>query len=160
MHRPSGLKKGLLLILSLSILLGGCGIFGSSSASKTRLKTKILALDVSPQANLNHPIALDLVVIYNQVLFKDLLGVSAEEWFKKRHQYKLDYPSVLQSWEWELVPNQVVPFFKLPSGTSKAVGAIVYANYATPGNHRARIDPYEGVVVRLQNTQFKVLPLE
>jgi len=145
------------LLISV-FLLTSCGLF-SSSPNTSRLKTKILALDISPKANLNHPIALDLVVIYNQSLFKDLLGISAEEWFKKRQQYKLDYPSVLQSWEWELVPGQVVPFFKLPSATRKAVGALVFANYVPPGNHRARIDPYEGVVVRLEEAGFRVMPL-
>lgn len=137
----------------LLLLLTACG------GNQTHVHTKLVALDVMPNANLNHPVALDLIIVYNDALFKDLLQLSSEEWFDKRRQYKLDYPGTLQSWEWELVPGQVVPFFRLPGKAKKGVGALVFANYVTPGQHRARFDPYEGVVIRLMEQEFMVLPL-
>jgi type VI secretion system protein len=145
----------------IALLLSACGGGGLSrdDGNNSRVQTRLIAVDVAPTANLNHPIAMDLLVIYNRALFEDLLKISANEWFEKRAQYKLDYPSLLQSWEWELVPGQVVPFFKLPPGTRKAVGALIFANYVSPGNHRARIDPFQGVVVRLKENEFTVMPL-
>lgn len=147
-------------LIMLCLGLVGCGgnILGDDTKS-SYVKTRLIALDVAPKANLNHPVAIDLLVIYNRALFADLLKVPASEWFEKRNQYKLDYPSALQIWEWELVPAQVVPFFKLPIETRRAVGALIFANYVTPGMHRARIDPYEGVVIRLQELEFTLSPL-
>ncbi|MDM8545142.1 hypothetical protein [Candidatus Venteria ishoeyi] len=153
-------KQNMRLWLYLVILmfLTSCGSNGTR-AGISKVKTRLFAIDVSQRANLNHPVALDLVIAYNQSLFLDLLKISAKEWFKKRQQYKMDYPAALQSWEWELVPGQVVPFFKLPKTTRKGVGAVVFANYVSPGNHRARIDPYEGVVVRLNESDFSISSL-
>jgi type VI secretion system protein len=148
------LKQAWIILIFLA--LAAC----ASNPNKPNMHTKLIALDVMPTANLNHPIALDLVVVYNRALLEELLKITAKEWFEKRQQYKLDNPGILQSWEWELVPGQVVPFFKLPPKTSKGVGGIVFANYVTPGTHRARIDAYEGAIVRLKETEFLLLPLQ
>lgn len=145
--------RRILLLLCLPMILVAC------SSDEPSVRTKLIALDVKPDANLNHPIALDLVIVYNTALMKDLLGISSKEWFEKRSQYKLDYPGDLQNWEWELVPGQAVPFFKLPGHARDGVGGIIFASYVTPGTHRARFDPYEGIVVRLEEREFVVHPL-
>lgn len=142
------------ILLLLTVSLTACG-----PPRQSKVHTRIVAIDVNSRVNLNHPVAMDLLIIYDEGLFENLLALSAEEWFKKRGQYKLDYPRLLQTWEWELVPGQVVPFFKLPDGVSRGMGALVFANYVTPGTHRARIDPYEGAVIRLGETEMSVLPL-
>ncbi len=38
-------------------------------------------------------------------------------------------------------------------------GAWEREKYVTPGTHRTRIDPYEGAVIRLGETEMSVLPL-
>lgn len=149
-------RLGLLLLLALAAHLTACN---SGPSAKSRVHTKLLAIDVMPKANLDHPVPLDLVIIYDPGVFEALLKLPAKEWFDKREQYKKDFPAQLQTWEWELVPGQVVPFFKLPGNARKAVGALVFANYLSPGNHRARIDPYEGAIVRLTESEMLVLPL-
>jgi len=135
----------------LLVLLLGC--------SKSIVQTKLITFDVKQNANNNSPIALDVVILSEEALVEQLIKISAKEWYQKREQFKRDYPGILHTWEWEVVPGQVIPFFKMPENTKKAKGVLIFANYLSPGLHRARIDPYEGVIVRLLEYEFVVQPL-
>ena len=114
-------------------------------ASKLTVK-----VDVSPKANNNNPVALDLVLVKDKKLFLEIKKISAAEWFEKRNQYRLDYPKELGlsagSWEW--VPGQAVKIDPMPF-KEKYAGGLVFANYFSPGAHRAVIDPTKPVVITL-----------
>ena len=110
----------------------------------------VVKVNVSPQANNNNPLAVDLVMVKDKKLLKELQKLSAKEWFERRSQYRLDYPKEkglsFGSWEW--VPGQVVMIEPMPL-KSKPAGGIIFANYFSPGTHRALIDPRKSVVVNL-----------
>src|SRR2546423_2735476 len=76
----------------------------------------VMKVNVSPQANNNNPIALDLVLVKDKKLLKELMKISAKEWFEKRNQYRLDYPKEtgLSTGSWEWVPGQVVKIDPIP----------------------------------------------
>lgn len=114
---------------------------------------------VSPQANNNNPVALDLVLVKDKKLFKELMKISAAEWFEKRNQYRLDYPKEigLSAGSWEWVPGQVVTIEPIPF-KFKAAGGLVFANYFTPGAHRAVIDAKKPVVITLGAEGISVTP--
>jgi type VI secretion system protein len=107
-------------------------------------------VDVSPQANGNNPVALDLVLVKDKKLYKELMKLSASDWFAKRGQYKLDYPKEtgLSAGSWEWVPGQAVQIEPLPVKT-KFAGGLVFANYLSPGTHRAVINPGKPFVITL-----------
>lgn len=104
----------------------------------SRLTIKV---DVSPQANNNNPVALDLVLVKDKKLFLELKKISAGEWFEKRNQYRLDYSKELglRAGNWEWVPGQAVKIDPMPF-KDKVAGGLVFANYLTAGTHRAVID--------------------
>ena len=110
----------------------------------------VVKVNVSSQANNNNPVALDLVLVKDKKLLQELMKISAKEWFEKRSQFLLDYPKEtglsFGSWEW--VPGQVVRIEPMPL-KSKFAGGIIFANYFSPGTHRALIDPRKSVVVNL-----------
>ncbi len=54
---------------------------GTSGESKLDLK-----VHVSPKANNNNPVAVDLVLVSDKKLLQELMKMSASEWFEKRHQ--------------------------------------------------------------------------
>jgi type VI secretion system protein len=142
--------------LSLLILLPACGGGAGIRSSSTKLLMKV---DVSPQANNNNPVALDLVLVKDKKLLKELMKISASEWFEKRKQYRLDYPKELGlsagSWEW--VPGQVVTVDPLPI-KYKVNGGLVFANYFNPGTHRAVINPKKPFVIKLGAEGIMVVP--
>ena len=133
-----------------------------SACSEIIVKTQLIVFAIDAQANLNHPIAVDLVLIYDQQLLAEIVKLSAHDWFTKRAQLKRDYPISLATWEWELVPDQPsqeVLSFKMPPERKQAQAALFFANYLTPGNHRVRIDSMTSVKVHLQEERFVVQPL-
>jgi len=148
----------LLLALSLIGIVSSCGI-------RTRTRALIggkleIKVNISPDANQNNPVAVDLLLVYNNDLFKDLLKMPASEWFAKRDQIKRDYPedTGFESWNWEWVPGQIVELQSLPL-KARAKGAVIFANYITPGAHRAVIKPHESIAINLLNEEFTVEPL-
>jgi len=116
-------------------------------------------VDISPQANNNNPVALDLVLVKNGKLFKELMKIPASEWFEKRKQYRLDYPKEigLNAGSWEWVPGQVVKIDPI-AFKEKYAGGLVFANYFSPGAHRAVINPSKSFVITLGPEDIAVTP--
>jgi len=129
---------------------------GTSGESKLDLK-----VHVSPAANNNHPVAVDLVLVSDKKLLQELMKMSANEWFEKRHQVALDYPkeTSLSVGRWEWVPGQQV---KLDQVIVKygVVGGVVFANYFNAGTHRAPIDPRKGILITLGEEDLCVQSLK
>jgi hypothetical protein len=129
---------------------------GTSGESKLDVK-----VHVSPAANNNNPVAVDLVLVSDKKLLQELMKMSASEWFEKRHQVALDYPKEtglgVNRWEW--VPGQQV---KLDRVTVKyeVVGGVVFANYFNAGTHRAPIDPRKGILITLGDEDLCVQSLK
>ena len=115
----------------------------------------VMKVYVAPNANQNNTVALDLVVVKDKKLRKELMKLSASEWFQKRNQYRLDYPKEtgLSAGSWEFVPGQAVA--PITVNHKFAVG-IIFANYYTPGAHRASIDLRKSVRVNLGEAGFTV----
>jgi type VI secretion system protein len=113
--------------------------------------------DVSVKANENNPIAVDLILVYNEKLLEDLIKMPSKEWFKQKYQIRRDYPEEegfeFRSWEW--VPGQQIPIQVLPlKPAAKAV--LIFADYLTPGPHRSRTDPFSDIVIHLGEKDFYV----
>jgi len=116
-----------------------------------------VAIDISPHANTNSPIALDVVLVYDEALLKQLIQMPSSEWFEKRKQILRDHMKGggLDYWAWEFVPGQNVETQDLPI-KPKAKGGIVFANYFTPGEHRFRIDPFKDFIIHLNEKRFTI----
>lgn len=155
-QKPTPAIKLLSIILLMGLLtLPGCGgalkmqaFFGG------KFDVNII---IAKNANLDNPVAVDLVLIYNEELAKQLLNIPAQEWFNKRDQFKQDFPrdTGFDSWEWEWVPNQHVSPLSLPM-KNKAKAVIIFANYITKGDHRARVIPNTNFQLELLEEGFRV----
>ena len=146
-------------------LLSACGISGKVKALTVYTKSVFGAklnvkVTISENANQNNPIALDLVIVYDERLLDQLIGMSSKDWFVKREQIKRDYldGTGLEYWSWEWVPGQGVPIQELPL-KSMAKGGLVFADYYSPGTHRFRIDQFKDIKIQLEENHFSVEPL-
>ena len=145
------------LLILISLLLSACSWIPGYKPQV--VFTKVVFFKVDKQANQDQSFGLDLVAVDNKKLLEKLLAMPASEWFSKREQLKLDFPANLRTWEWEIAPGQRLPYFKLPKPVRKARGLLLFAQYASEGAHRARLDPYELVLVRLNKQKFKINPV-
>jgi type VI secretion system protein len=112
-----------------------------------------MRISVSPDANRNSPIAVELVIVYNGKLLDELLKMPAGDWFRKREQFLRDHPDGVDSWRWEWIPGQEVAELELPYRVG-AKGGVLFADYVTPGEHRMRIDPHQPVRLMLRTADF------
>lgn len=114
-------------------------------------------VEISSAANHNNPVAVDLVLVSDKKLLKELKKLSAKEWFEKRNQYQLDYPKELElgTHRWEWTPGQR-PKVEPMKVKIEINGGIIFANYFTPGAHRAVIDPRKKILIKLDEEDFTV----
>lgn len=141
--------RPLVMMLCLIPLVACGGLFQHAD-------TTTVAIKVSPDANENSAIEVDVVAIYDTKLLDTLLAVPARQWFAQKQQYALDYPNGTKVWNWQLVPGQIVPPQDIATQTSNAYGVLVFANYRSSGDHRARIGSLESVSITLEQKGFVV----
>ena len=99
-----------------------------------------MKITVDPLANANYPVALSVLVIYDKAVLPKLQEMNARQWFGQREQFLRDNAKVLSEDYFEFVPGQSVKPLQR-SLRDKAAGALVFANYRTPGAHRYVFDP-------------------
>jgi type VI secretion system protein len=159
------LKKALLsaCALLLPLLLAGCPkgpkvvtkrLPGTAKESKLDVR-----VSVAPDANGGNPVALDILLVSDKELLKELQKMSASDWFAKREQIILDHPKeeelVVLKREW--VPGQVVEPARLTVKPEIRAG-LVFANYFSPGEHRAVLDPRaKDIQINLEGNKLEVV---
>ena len=116
-----------------------------------------VSVRVAPNANGGNPVALDLLLVSDKELLKELQKLSAADWFEKRAQIILDHPKEgeLSVSRWEWVPGQVVELDDVRVAP-EVRAAVVYANYFSPGEHRAVLDPRRDVRLTLGESKLEV----
>lgn len=134
------------LLLSASIL-AACS---SSSEVTPELSVSAVTIYAEPDANQNSATSIDVVLVYDNELLGSISKLTASKYFEASNQLRLDNPSLLDVWRWELVPGQVVSNFPIDSDKGSAFGGVVFANYLTPGDHRVKIPPSGEVKILLQ----------
>jgi type VI secretion system protein len=139
--------------LAFALLLAACGgnrpsFFGSDIT---------LQAEIDPGANQNNPVKVELVIVYDKKLLEEFLKLSAHDWFKKREQYKKDHPEDKDfiSWYWEWVPGEEIEPQPISIGTGARAG-LVFADYMTNQDHRARFDQTGDVRLHLKEEDFTV----
>jgi type VI secretion system protein len=140
------------LLLGLTVVaVNACFVFHS-----TPLQFKSFVITAAPNANDNAPTTVDAVMVYDKAVLTNLLTLTAKQWFEKREQLANDSPKGFETHEWEVVPGETVDVAKLPS-RSGGLGLLVFANYAGPGDHRARLDTWRKPRVMLRDKSFTVV---
>ena len=146
----------LLAALSLLIFDGACGI-----VTRTRALVKgdiKVSVNIAKEANQDSPLAVDLVIVFDEDLLKQLANYSADNWFEKREQIQRDFPEGkrLRIWNWEWAPGQHVSVKNVPM-KADAKGGLVFAQYLSEGDHRARFNPLEDFHIEFQKDTFKII---
>jgi type VI secretion system protein len=110
-------------------------------------------ITVAPDVNLQSPVAVELIVVYQTPLVDELRKLSARQWFERADDLRRDYPKGFDSWGYEWVPSQCVAIDALQySVGAKAV--VVFADYVTPGSHRAVLDAHQPFRLDLEREGF------
>ena len=142
-----------------TLLLAGCALPGFLSFKGTRLDWNEVELSAAPGANQNSPVALDIVLVLDETMIDRLNELTAAKWFGARTDLLKTYPKALTYRSWELVPEQTLRVSGASFGSPRVAAVFVFANYTTPGAHRARVEELKKpIVVRLEPQGFDVSP--
>ncbi|MFM2065548.1 MAG: hypothetical protein RLZZ584_457 [Pseudomonadota bacterium] len=115
-----------------------------------------LVLAAEPDANRNSPVALDIVFVNDMATLERLAALSAARWFATRDELQRLFPDVLKVHRYELVPRQILRVAAAELA-APAVGVLLFADYATPGEHRARLPLLrDGGLIRLGPHDFTI----
>lgn len=129
----------------LVVILAGC----SSSI--------YLGVTVDKNANFGAPVQVDIVFISNDELERQIMTLSAQEWFTNRAQVQRDYPeeSTIKIASYEFVPGQYFPPQKVTGNGAKM--AIVFINIGrSAATNRARVPVGSTVHLRLGETDYRL----
>lgn len=145
------------LAMLVSFALVSCSIPRGVVRKTTGLASGKLSLEVtiSPAANENSPVAVDVLLIKDKTLLKTIQGMTAGEWFSRKAQMRPRMPKALEMQQWEWVPGQQIRIEPLPVG-SDVKGVVLFAKYATPGPHIALIPSRGRVCVSLNEQDLSI----
>ncbi len=158
-------------VASLLMTISGCAMVGgmanvvasstanlfSATPTASFLDWKAMTLVAAPDVNQNSPLALDLVFVRDQATLDKLLTLPAAKWFASKEELQKTYPNTMTVRSWELVPQQVLQLSEEALGSPRVVGMVIFADYLSPGDHRARLPlTREAFLVNLDSRSFSV----
>ena len=144
-----------LLCLLVALLLSGCLYIRHPGALFGGLLT--MQVTTVPKMNKDMPVAVEVLVVYEEKVLEQLEKLSATQWFEGRAQFLRDNPpgtDTFETWRWEWVPAQNVPNQEMQYSLG-ALATIVYVSYQTPGDHRAKVAPRQDFLLSLQANDFE-----
>lgn len=146
-----------LFAIATALTITSCGI--GTFTRKVFGEKLELDIMVDSIANNEIPLSMDVVYVYDEELFKNLLSMSARQWFDKKQEIANNFPdeSGFEAFGWEWIPGQDTAV-EIPLRAS-TVGGIIFVNYYNEGQHRVRIDLFRDVSVKLGFDEFRVVPM-
>jgi type VI secretion system protein len=150
---PRSAAAFLFLAACAGLLLSACG--GYRFVQSLGGRQVHISVVNTERANLNNPVALDFLVVFNEKTETEASKLTARQWFEKKAQFKRDH--ILNQdyllFEYEFVPGDPVPVIDIPY-TVSGRSLLVYADYYTPGEHRVRVDPQKDATITLNERGF------
>jgi type VI secretion system protein len=114
-----------------------------------------MRVQLAEDANARTPVPVDLVFVWDKAVAGQLVSTAARDWFaSKKFEFRQDDPEgrKLTICEWEWVPGQNVADINLavPAAARRwSHGVFVFADYRSPGAHRARLMPGSEAILEL-----------
>ncbi len=145
-------------LLAVIVCNSGCGIAGKMARQTRRIGGHFsMQVAVADNANQNQPIAVDLVLVKDKKLLAKFSELPSTAWFDKRDQIMRDNAKKVDLVSWEWVPGQVVSEVDVKIDPS-ITGAVIFARYSTPGDHRAILSSFGPSQLSLDKEDFSYQP--
>jgi len=134
----------------LLALIAGCG-----PSIPERLRVSV---EAEPGANSDSPIALAVLVVYEDDAMRELSRLSASEWFEQSDQRLRDNPDFedFDLLQWEIMPGQAISEVDMQL-QERASEGLVFADYYAEGDHRIRFNTSKRIVIVLGPNDFDVV---
>ncbi|EGG93677.1 hypothetical protein IMCC1989_936 [gamma proteobacterium IMCC1989] len=149
------------LLSFCSLLLSGCG------SAKSALKMvglgsdnalSSIALESTADSNMDTPVAIDLLFIYDSSVTPLLIELNGPEWFTKKPSLTKRYDKEIDVVSLEVVPLSLIKKITLPKAHKNAKNILMFTNYRTSdGQYVAELSHFKQLKIRLLNTRYELL---
>ena len=154
LKRPQKILQKFLLVVC-AIIHAAC-----MSSPTPQVFLEGVYVTVDPNANQDTPVAMDVIVVYEEALVQSLFKLSAAQYFSQKFQIIRDNPGQMDIFSYEVVPGQNVDPRSITLSRPIPFGGVVFANYLTPGDHRIRIGKEIAAKITLGPKDFFLTPLQ
>ena len=155
------------LFLGLAACGGGPGggnfmdsIKSTLSFSDTHVWLETVYFEVDENLNNDAPVTVNIVIAHNEKLLNNLLTMTASQYFEKKEQIQRDNAADLDIYHYDIIPGQVLGANTIKPKKSTGKGIIVFARYASNGDHRQRIGSDRAVTIQMGPKDFQIVPFE
>lgn len=143
--------------LSLCIPLNGCSdgaLAGAIKMDQAKVWLEKVHFKVSKQVNGNAPVAVHLVIIYDDGVMGQVSQMTADQYFEAEPQLRKDHPNDIDFYTWEVVPGQEMDDEDIKMTKAYGKGGFVFARYSTPDAHRESIADEQEITIHLDEKNF------
>lgn len=137
----------------LAFFLSGC----NTLSKLQNVWVDTVSISVDEDANNRSATAIDLVFFFKKELMDDVAKLSSHDYFKKMEQLVRDNPKIIQIVRWELAPGQSVLGDKIQGIQGTPIGAMIFASYTTPGDHRIMLGLERNIQINLKANDLFVI---
>jgi len=109
---------------------------------------------VDDDMNDSAPVSVHMLVVYKQDVYDQLVGMNAEDYFKKSDQLRRDNPNMIDFFKWDIVPGQPKEEQSIVPSRADGVGVVIFARYKSPGEHRATLADERQIRIVLEKLDF------
>lgn len=127
--------------LTDSVMSAGAELVGRGKPHPTAPPWKSVTIAADADANLNSPVALDLVFVRDPALVDTLNATPAAKWFATRQDLQRAFPDGLAVVSVEVVPGQSLRLSDAAQIRQPALAILAFGAYPPPGEHRQRLMP-------------------
>lgn len=107
-------------------------------------------------ANYNSATELDLVVVNESGLVKELGAISAKVYFEKKEEFQRQNAGKIKVWHWEPVPGKKKDNIDIDFEEFQPEGAFVFAKYNNNLENRVLLKPASEITIWLKRTFFQI----
>lgn len=145
------------LIILLFLTLSGCS---EKENSNQNSKYRLEKIKIQTSEDMNHetPMAVDLVLIYDQKSLDELQNMPAKEYFQNLSEIKSQAGNAISVYRWYTMPGQDAKSFEIITPSAKPLGAIIFMNYNNnKGYHRYLVTNYKNILLTLGKDHGSIL---
>ncbi|MBM3467932.1 MAG: hypothetical protein FJX71_00685 [Alphaproteobacteria bacterium] len=145
--------------LFLCTPLGGCAdgaLAGAMKMDKAKVWLEKVHFKVAKNVNQNAPVAVHLIIIYDNGVMGEVSKMTADQYFTAEPQLRKDHANDIDIVTWEVVPGQEMDPETISPTKAYGLGAFVFARYSTPDAHREAVADEHSITIHLDEKDFYI----
>lgn len=146
----------LLACIGFTLWTFACANKTTEAKKKTTGKVQHVTIDAEKNANMGAMLTVDIVSAYDRQLVQDLESIINSEWFASKNKFIDQFNGKIFVMSREIAPGNQIQLEYTTEIEEKPIATYIFASYDSPGEHRAKVEKFEPIVITLEENEFVV----